>query len=206
MAWNATGEMIETCSCNMLCPCWYGVKELMIMDQGWCATAFLFRIREGNVDGVDLGGCEVVVALHFPGPTLFDANGTARIYVDDRTSDAQQQALETVFQAQHGGPMEVPVSLISTWLPTRRGRIEVTEHNGEVRATVDGVGEIVSTRLLNEAGDQMTMQNAGFILAFQFRDNTAELAPSDGSTWNDPELPEAYQCKSGAVGQFAWSV
>ena len=134
------------------------------------------------------------------------ANGTARIYVDDRTSAAQQQAIETVFQAQEGGPMEVPVSLISAWLPTRRARIQVAEQSGEVRATVDGVGEIVSTRLLNEAGDQMTMQNAAFILAFQFRDNTAELAPSDGSIWNDPELPVAYQCKSGAVGQFAWRV
>jgi hypothetical protein len=29
MAWNLTAEFTETCSCNMLCPCWYGVKELM---------------------------------------------------------------------------------------------------------------------------------------------------------------------------------
>src|SRR5688572_3869646 len=29
MPWTLSGEMIETCSCNMLCPCWYGVQELM---------------------------------------------------------------------------------------------------------------------------------------------------------------------------------
>ncbi len=34
MAWTIRAEMVETCSCNMLRPCWYGVKELMIMDQG----------------------------------------------------------------------------------------------------------------------------------------------------------------------------
>jgi hypothetical protein len=34
MAWNLTADFIETCSCNMLCPCWYGVRELMVMDQG----------------------------------------------------------------------------------------------------------------------------------------------------------------------------
>jgi len=44
MAWNMTAQMIETCSCNMLCPCWYGVKELMVMDRGWCASAILFRV------------------------------------------------------------------------------------------------------------------------------------------------------------------
>ena len=38
MSWRIKGEFVESCSCNMLCPCWYGVKELMIMDQGWCAT------------------------------------------------------------------------------------------------------------------------------------------------------------------------
>src|SRR5438876_957919 len=26
MAWNLTADFIETCSCNMLCPCWYGVR------------------------------------------------------------------------------------------------------------------------------------------------------------------------------------
>jgi hypothetical protein len=34
MTWNLNGKMIESCSCNMLCPCWFGIKELMIMDNG----------------------------------------------------------------------------------------------------------------------------------------------------------------------------
>ena len=56
MAWNITADITETCSCNMLCPCWYGVKVLMIMDRGWCASAFFFRVKGGDADGVDLGG------------------------------------------------------------------------------------------------------------------------------------------------------
>jgi hypothetical protein len=206
MAWNVSGELIETCSCNMLCPCWYGVQELMIMDKGWCATALLVRIREGSSDGVDLGGCDVVVGIHFPGPTLFDANGTGRVYIDDRTSEAQQQALETIFQAKLGGPMEVPASLISTWLPTQRARIEVNEEDGKMRAAVDGFGEIISKRLVTEQGERMTMHNTFFSAAFQFRDKSADLAPSDGSSWTDSDLPEAFQGKSGAVGQIDWAV
>ena len=71
---------------------------------------------------------------------------------------------------------------------------------------IESCSEIVSERLVNEQGERMTMQNAGFILAFEFGDKSADLAPSDGSTWNDPDLPEAFQCKSGAVGQIAWAV
>ncbi|MEJ2087805.1 MAG: DUF1326 domain-containing protein [Gammaproteobacteria bacterium] len=206
MAFTLKGEMIETCSCNMLCPCWYGVKELMIMDQGWCATTILFRIEEGSVDGVDLGGLNAAVGLFFPGPTMFDADGTGRLYVDDRISPEQEAALESIVQAKIGGPMEVPCSLLSSWLPTTRARIDVTAQNGNVHATVDGFGEISSKRLVNDLGDRMTMQNTGFVLAFQYENNTAELAPSDGTVWRDPDMPEVWDNKSGAVGQINWQV
>jgi hypothetical protein len=206
MAWSIKGELIETCSCNMFCPCWYGVQDLMVMDEGWCGTAFLFRIHEGNAGDIDLGGCNIVVHMHFPGPTLFDGQATARVYVDDRTSEGQQQALETIFQAKQGGPFEVPASLTSTWLPTSRVRIDVAEQNGTVRASVDGVGEIVSERLVNEQGEQVTMQNAAFALVFQLANKTAELAPSKGTSWHDSDMPMSYEGKSGAVGQITWTV
>ena len=78
MAWTIKGEFVETCSCNMLCPCWYGVQELMIMDQGWCASPWLIRVEEGESNGVDISGCNLALVTYFPGPTLFAGNGTGR--------------------------------------------------------------------------------------------------------------------------------
>ena len=106
MAWNLKGQMIESCSCNMFCPCWFGVQELMIMDQGWCASVIGFRIREGRSDGVALDGRKVVFTPDFPGPTLFDGNATARVFVDEGADEAQQRELEAIFQGRKGGPME----------------------------------------------------------------------------------------------------
>jgi hypothetical protein len=76
MTWNLNGKMVETCSCNMLCPCWFGVKELMLLDRDYCASAILFRIQNGSSDSVDLKGRDVVLALDWPGPTILDGNGT----------------------------------------------------------------------------------------------------------------------------------
>ena len=205
MAWNISGEFIETCSCNMLCPCWFGQADLMIMDQGWCGTSLLFRIREGSYEGIDISGQNAVVALHFPGPTLFDANGTARVYVDERSSEAQQGALEAILQGVSGGGMEVPASLLSTWLPTRRVPIAVTEGDGKITASIPGIGELASRRLVNDLGNRMTMQNSAFSLAFQFEGHSGDLAPSDGTAWQDPDMPEAWQGRSGVIGQIAWS-
>src|SRR5438309_3725707 len=97
MTWNIKGEMIESCSCNMFCPCWFGVKDLMVMDQGWCRGAIATLIQQGAADGVDIGGRTVVIGVDFPGPTLFDGNGTARVYVDDGASAEQRGALEAIF-------------------------------------------------------------------------------------------------------------
>jgi hypothetical protein len=204
MAWKLTGEFVETCSCNMLCPCWYGKAELMVMDKGWCATSILVRVRDGNYEGTDLSGQSAVVGLFFPGPTLFDGNGTGRIYIDDRATADQQGALEKILQGQSGGGMEVPASLLSNWLPTKHSKITVDAQNGKIQATIGGDGEIVSQRLVNDLGDKMTMQDAAFALAFQFEGASADLAPSEGTSWNDPEMPQPWVGKSGAVGQIAW--
>ena len=205
MSWTLKAEMIETCSCNMLCPCWYGVQELMIMDQGWCASALLFRVSEGEFDGLDLGERTVIVAIHFPGPTMFDANGTGRVYVDDGASEDQSIALETILQGIRGGPMEIAKSLTATWLPTQRAAISVQADDGNVSATIGDFGQIASKRLKNEAGEIMTMQNTGFVMAFEFENQTAELAPSDGTRWSDPDMPVMFDAKSGAVGKINWS-
>ena len=68
MGWNLSGELIETCSCDPHCPCWFGVQELMKMDQGWCDNALLFRVEGGESNGIDLAGRTVVVGADFPGP------------------------------------------------------------------------------------------------------------------------------------------
>ena len=104
MSWMIKGEFIESCSCNMLCPCWYGVKELMIMDQGWCGSPWLIRISEGESEGVDLNGCNVLLSMFFPGPTVLDGEGTGRLYLDTQTSDEQRRELEAIFLGQKGGP------------------------------------------------------------------------------------------------------
>lgn len=205
MAWALSGELVETCSCNMLCPCWYGVKELMRMDRGWCASPILFRIQGGHSDGVDLSGRTVVFAGFYPGPTLYDGNGTARVYLDDAASSDQQRELEAIMLGKKGGPMGVVASLVSKFLPTQTAKIDVQEENGTITAKIGEVGQLKSQRLKNEAGQQMTMHNAGFAVLFQLENQMAELAPSEGTRWADPDLPEQWDSLSGAVGKFSWN-
>lgn len=205
MAWNLSGELIETCSCNMLCPCWFGEADLMLMDQGYCGTSLLIRVKEGSFDGTDLSGQAAVVSLHFPGPTLFDGKGTGRVYIDEKASSAQVAALETILQGGSGGGMEVPASLTERWLPTRTLPIDVSVKDGEISAKLQGVGEISSRRLVNQAGKQMTLENSAFSMAFGFLDHSGDLAPSKGTEWTDPDMPVVWQGRSGVAGKISWN-
>ncbi len=192
MAWNITAQFVETCSCNMLCPCWFGVKELMVMDEGWCASAWLFRIQQGISDGVKLDGCTVIVGLDFPGPTLFDGNGTARLYIADEASADQRRELEAIFQGTKGGPLEIIAGLVTNWLPAQSTKIDLQEEGDTVTAIAASFGQVKSHLLKDEEGRVMTLQNAGFASALQFENETIELAPSTSRRF-DPDMPRQFE-------------
>lgn len=201
MTWELTGQLIESCSCNMFCPCWFGVQELMVMDQGWCRTALTIRIERGQADGVALDGRTVVIGADFPGPTLFDGNGTARAYIDAGASAEQFRALETIVTGQRGGPMAVLGGTISTWLPAQTVPIAVHDDGDTVRVTVGDVGEVRSQALRDQAGAGFTLRGGGFVAGLGMEE--AELAPTAGTHLADPGLP-AFETKSGARGAIRW--
>jgi hypothetical protein len=201
MAWRLTGQLIETCSCNMLCPCWFTVQELMIMDQGWCASAIAFRTREGDSNGIALGGRTVVFAVEFPGPSMFDGNATARLYVDEEANADQRRELEAIYSGQKGGPMAGIAPLIAKWLPARSATIGVADEDDTITVTVADAGVVTSRRLRDQGGQGFTLRGGGFISGLGM--NEVDLAPS-ASRWTDPDL-RRFETKSGARGQFSWS-
>jgi hypothetical protein len=202
MTWQLTGRMVEGCSCNMLCPCWIGVKELMVTDKGYCSGTMLLRIQSGNSDGIDLSGREVVMATDFPGPTVFDGNGTARLYIDDGSNDTQRRALEDIIQGRKGGPMQILSQLVK-WLPTATAKIDVNDDGHNLTAIIAGFGEMRSQELKNEAGRTMSMQGAGFASVFQYENEIMTLAPSSNQ-WTDKEMPREFSTKSGTAAKFSW--
>jgi hypothetical protein len=201
MPWRITGQMIESCSCNMLCPCWFGVQELMLMDQGWCAGALAVVVEQGNSDGVDLGGRTVILGFDFPGPTLFDGNATARLYVDEGANADQRRELEGIFQGRKGGPMEGLSDLITRWLPTQGARIDFDEQGDTITITVGEFGQLISRLMRDPKGRVMTLRGGGFVADYNME--ALELAPSS-TRWSDPDLRRV-ETKSGGRGRLTWS-
>jgi hypothetical protein len=203
MAWTFKGHMIENCSCNMFCPCWFGVQEYMIMDQGWCAGSLTFQIEEGESDGVDLSGRTAAILVDWPGPTLFDGDGTARVYLDNEASAEQARELAAIFQGQKGGSFEMLAGLVSNWLPVEKISISVSKDGDVITANVGSVGQVSSKALRDNQGNGFTLRGGGFVDLFGMEE--AELAPSAGTTLSDPDMPRKLEAKSGARGKVNMS-
>ena len=194
--------MNRAAACNMLCPCFFGVPELMVMDQGWCDSAILFEIANGNADGVALTGRRVALGIDFPGPTMFDGNATARIYIDDAASPEQVNELEAIFHGEKAGPMAVLAPLITRWLDTQAATIRTEEDGDGIVVTVGDAGRVENRVVRDQEGHDFELRGGGFIAGLGLE--VAQLAPSS-SHWSDAGLPRAFETKSGVRGNFNWS-
>lgn len=199
MAWRISGQLIEFCSCDMMCPCWLGPDTKP--DQEWCSGAILYDIEQGQIDGTDVGGTKVVFAADWPG-NFFGGNGTARLYVDDRASSDQQRELEAVFSGKKGGLLEgLMGAVITQWLPTQSTRIEIGRGES-ISITVGDVGQATLQPLADQEGRPTTVQ--GTVAQAAFQSASMQLANSRGTRWTDSDL-RGWDGGSGTLHTFAWS-
>ena len=131
MAWNLEGSYVETCSCELMCPCNLSFDHGATYD--FCRVTLVFNIREGDVDGTDIGGRKVALVGDTP-KVMTDGNWKLGVFVDEEASDEQLEKLIGVFSGELGGPMAALAPLIGEMLGVERAPIEVTDDG--VRHTV----------------------------------------------------------------------
>ena len=96
--YSMDGTLLEACSCAAPCPCWIGDDP----DGGSCDAFIAYHVDRGQIRGLDVSGLSLVLVNQIPG-NVMAGNWRAVIYVDDRASPEQQQALLEAFGGQLGG-------------------------------------------------------------------------------------------------------
>ena len=101
--WQIRGSYFESCNCDPICPC-RRVDGVAVgrSTHGVCDGALSWVIEEGNVGETDLAGLAVAMAIRFDD----DEPGSPWdwvLYLDERGSDEQLEALEGIFTGRLGG-------------------------------------------------------------------------------------------------------
>jgi hypothetical protein len=126
VAWNLRGNYVETCSCELMCPCNLSFDHGATYD--FCRATLAFEIREGDIEGTDIGDLNIVAIIDTP-KVMTDGNWKLGVFIDDRASDEQADKLTRVFTGQLGGPMAGIAPLVGEVLGVERAPIEVL-HDG----------------------------------------------------------------------------
>jgi len=82
-----------------------------------------------EIFAVDVGGLTVAAVAHVPG-NILQGNWTAAIFVDDKASKAQEEALLKVYTGAAGGPVADLAKLIGTVVSVERAPIHFDVQGG----------------------------------------------------------------------------
>jgi len=140
MAYKLEGTLLEVCTCNILCPCWVGEDP---DGDGTCDSVMAWHVDQGAVNGTGVSGRTVAVVTHIPGNVL-KGNWKVALFVDDKASDEQNQALLDVWTGKLGGPVADLVQLIGEVVAVERAPItyELKEGKGNLK-----IGDVADTEM-----------------------------------------------------------
>jgi hypothetical protein len=144
MAYQLEGQLLEVCSCEVLCPCWIGEMP----DGGTCEGAVAYHIDRGQVNGIDVSGHTFALTGHIPGNAL-DGNWKVALFVDDGASAVQKEAILKAFTGELGGPLEDVAGLVGEVVSVEQTPISfaVVEGKGTLR-----IGSVVDAEMAPYVG------------------------------------------------------
>lgn len=124
--YSMDGTLLEACSCAAPCPCWIGDDP----DGGTCDAFIAYHVDRGQVRGLDVSGLSLVLVNQIPG-NVMAGNWRVVLYVDDRATPEQQDALLDAFGGKLGGAPADMAALLGEIVAVTRVPIEHRVEGGK---------------------------------------------------------------------------
>lgn len=199
MSWNLKGSYTETCSCELMCACNLSFDLGATYD--FCRVTLVFNIRDGEIDGTDIGGLKVAAIADTP-KVMTEGNWRMGVFVDEQATDEQAEKLLQVFTGQLGGPMATVAPLVGEMLGVKRAQIEV--HDDGLRHSVR-IGEAIDFEIEDivpfgvETGQPVRFSGMGHFVA-----SDLTMAKAKRSQINAFGI--GYEGKTGlSTSEFSWA-
>jgi hypothetical protein len=200
MSWHIRGTYFESCNCDAICPCRRidGVPGGR-STHGICMGVLSWLIEDGAVNGTELSGQPVALASRYSDDEPASP-WTWILYLDERASPPQRDALESIFTGRLGGDAETHFPWAwkpSQLLAVRPVAIEVDHTRRRQRLRIR---DHLSVRIRGryEGGETVTCVIPG-------HDRTGEELIADELVVSDDELALEYRGVCGYGTTFDYS-
>ncbi len=199
-SWNMRGEVMEACSCDTTCPCNFGSNATRLP----CDAVVGWHIQEGTYGDTRLDDLNLVLFLRIPG-YIFDGDWVAGLYVDERASPDQANALGTIFFGEAGGWPAVLSAMYAKVFDTKQVPIRIEAINGNRRIDVPGLLEVGTEHVPNPVPELPQFDPQVEALAVPFYTGPVGVRRTTVLRLTDPNMSFEHSGRSSLVGQFEYS-
>ncbi len=191
------GHYFESCNCLGVCPC----LLLQPPTEGYCEAFPSWHIEEGRLGDVRLDGLNVAVWLRTPG-SLTEGNWRIALYIDERATQEQHDAITELWSGKHGGYLEVIASLVSDVIGVRSAKIEWNDDGaGHRTMSVEGVGGVDIQAIAGMDGQDVVLTGMPLAVAPPF---PITISQSNRWTFNDHGLEASRSGTAGLSSPFQY--
>jgi hypothetical protein len=152
--WNLQGSYFEACNCENACPCVW----LQPPSEGNCKLLVAWHIDKGHLNGTILDDLNVALACYAPG-NMKDGSWQAALYVDERASDAQFDAITQIFSGKQGGHPALLMSFVTDVWGIKKTRIEFKSQGNRRELTIPGIADMAVESIRGIKGGEATIDN-----------------------------------------------
>ncbi len=139
LKWWAEGDLLDACNCDLICPCHVSFKQKA--TYGTCEGIWGVNIEQGEYGQTRLDGLKAVIVALIPGPLMIDGGWTSLLYIDDKATPAQEEALTGIFSGASGGPWSKLAVFFTDgkYKTVQRATIEFAKEQGARHIKVPGM-------------------------------------------------------------------
>lgn len=158
--WTISGEYMESCNCDYLCPCVYTNPQGRV-TYDHCTALLIFRIDKGSCGNTTLDRLKFALVIR-SGKVMADGNWVFAGIVDEQADAAQRQALAAIVGGEAGGtPGMIRQNLVSDFRGIDYKPIEFTLDGLRRAVSIPGVlaFEIEGVASRNKSGEPFYIDN-----------------------------------------------
>ena len=147
MAYDVRGTYLESCSCEVACPC--GASNLALpATYDRCRVLLAFHFDQGTVDGVDVAGTTTAMFADTPAQ-MTDGNWRVGLFLDESATDEQRAKLAALFGGELGGPAGMFAPLVGEMLGAE---VVAMDYSDDGRTHTFRIGDDIDIEVEDFAG------------------------------------------------------
>jgi hypothetical protein len=194
--WNLTGTYFEACNCNVACPCVFTSDP----TYGNCTVLLAWHIERGKHGDVALDGLNTSLAIYSPG-NMLKTKWDVALYIDEKASPAQRDALTKIFGGQSGGEPAALGPLIGKVLGVKHVPITYQAKGKERSMRIPNIAEMEVVAVDGQGGKLVTIENEPLTAV---PNQTTVVARSKKLSYHDHGLNWDITGKNGFYSPFSF--